>query len=152
MWPTLFTSWGFRSVPTASLAIPAGTDQKKRNGVPAEEHQTQEDPRLDQEVELTRRHWGAPTAHVEGTEITFTLRVPIGKPARLSGNRHWIWNAGSFQQRPCVLGWLILGVAGFVMPNALMMGGRLKQVAFVLGWKTSLVISPSYIWSIMCCS
>lgn len=65
------------------MAIPAGTDTEKRHRVSAQEHQTQEDTRMDQEDQLTRRHRGDSTAHVEGTEITLTLKVPVAKLARL---------------------------------------------------------------------
>lgn len=45
---------------------------------------------MDQEDQLTRRHRGDSTAHVEGTEITLTLKVPVAKLARLREKKHWL--------------------------------------------------------------
>ena len=127
------------------MAIPAGTDKEERHRVSAQEHQTQEDPRLDQEDQLPRRHRGDPTAHVEGTEITLALKDPVGKPARLSEKKTLV------QKYCCCSGCsaktLCIGLTGDTgcevglgFPTALIMGGRIKlafnkEAAFALSTK-----------------
>lgn len=75
MWASFFWSWGFRSVPADSMAIPAGADKKKRHRVSAKEHQEEEDPWLDQEAQLTGRHRGASSTNVKGTQVTLALKT-----------------------------------------------------------------------------
>lgn len=71
-----FQSGGLRGASAVSLAASADPDQEKRHGIPAEEHQAQKDPRLDQEGQLAGRHRGDSPAHAEGTQITHALKVP----------------------------------------------------------------------------
>ena len=64
---------GSGGVPAASVAVSADPHQEARYGVPAQEHQEEEDPRLDQETEHPGRHRGHPAEDAEREEVADTL-------------------------------------------------------------------------------
>lgn len=61
------------------MAISADTNKKERHRVSAKEHQTEEDPWLDQEAQHTERHRVASETNVKGTQIPLTLKIPVEK-------------------------------------------------------------------------
>lgn len=113
------------------MAIPAGTDKEKRNRVSAQKHQTQENAWLDQEDELKKWNRSGSTAHVEGTEITLTLKIPVGKPKKTLDLKKNLC-AGLTGDTRC----------GFGLAFPYINNGQ--EIAFAVGKKKSLVVSPSY--------
>lgn len=57
------------------MAVPAGPDGKEGDGVSAEEHQTQEDARVGEEVQHAGRDRSDFEEDVEGEEVAEPLRL-----------------------------------------------------------------------------